>query len=198
MLASVPRNHPNQRRKRGGADDSIDDRETPPDVYDPLNLEFGFTLDAAAARHNAKCKRYYALGPSKGFDPRQLALFADVYVGDEEAVAIDGLAQTWQRGEVIWCNPPFSDLEGWVRKASHAEATVVMLLPANRMEQPWWQAYIEPYRDGRMPGRSFSCTTRFLAGRRCFRNRGAEIKNRTSRNPPFGIVIVIWDRRELS
>ncbi len=196
MLASVPRNHPNQRRKRGGADDSIDDRETPPDVFDPLNAEFRFTLDAAAARHNAKCPRYFALGPSKGFDPRQLALFDDLYVGDEEAVAIDGLAQRWGNEEVIWCNPPFSDLEPWVRKATMSLATVVMLLPANRMEQPWWQKYIEQWRDGR--SNNILLETRFLAGRRCFRNRGAEIKNRTSRNPPFGIVIVIWDRRELS
>jgi hypothetical protein len=196
MLASTPRNHPSQLKKRGGADDSVDDRETPPDVFEPLNAEFGFTLDVAAARHNAKCARYYALGPAKGFDPRQLALFEQPFVGDPEALGVDGLAQTWAAGEVVWCNPPFSDIDPWVRKATVSAATVVMLLPANRMEQPWWQAYIEPYRDGR--GCHLRVETRFLAGRRCFRNRGAEIMNRTSRNPPFGLVIVIWDRRQPS
>lgn len=200
MLATVPRNHPNQRKRRG-ADDSVDDRETPPDVFDPLNAEFRFTLDVAAARHNAKCPRYYSLPPAPLVDSRQLRLFDELFVGDPEAIGIDGLAQHWRMGEVIWCNPPFSDIEPWVRKAAFAAATVVMLLPANRTEQPWWQRYIESDRDGRRPALSVYTEdvcrpeTRFLAGRRCFRNRGAEIKNRTSRNPPFGIVIVIWDRR---
>jgi hypothetical protein len=194
MLAVAPKNHPHQRRKRG-ADDSVDDRETPPDVFDPLNDEFRFTLDVAAARHNSKCRRYYALGPSPHFDPRQGLLFPEVFVGDEDAAGIDGLVQPWARGERIWCNPPFSNIEPWVRRAAFAEATVVMLLPANRTEQPWWQSDIEPIRDGRAGWKS-SPRTRFLAGRRCFRNRGAAITNRTSRNPPFGVVIVVWDRRE--
>ncbi len=203
MLATIPRNHPHQRRKRG-ADDSVDDRETPPDVFDPLNREFRFTLDAAAARHNAKCARYYSLPPQPLGDARQLRLFDELFVGDPEAVALDGLSQEWGRGERIWCNPPFSNIEPWVAKAHSCKATVVMLLPANRTEQPFWQNWIEGWRDGQChwnPANSLwecpfdSCQTRFLAGRRAFRNRGAEIKNRTSRNPPFGIVIVIWDRR---
>lgn len=202
MLGSVPRNHPSRVKKRG-ADDAIDDRETPPDVFDPLNAEFGFTLDVAAARHNSKCRRYYALRPGSPLvSARQGSLFPDVFVGDPEALAYNGLEQEWEAGEVIWCNPPFSDIEPWVAKAHNAEATVVMLLPANRTEQPWWQRYVEQYRDGKdglvdaWSGAAGGCPeTRFLAGRRCFRNRGAEIGNRTSRNPPFGIVIVIWDRR---
>lgn len=193
MLGMIPRNHPNTRKKRG-AIDAVDDRETPPDVYDPLHAEFRFTLDAAAARHNSKCKRYYSLGPSLIGDPRQMSFLPDEYIGDSEALAIDGLAQTWAVGEVIWCNPPFSDLPAWVEKASGCAATVVMPLPANRCEQPWWQRWIEPARDGRAWE---GPETRFLGGRRCFRNRGQEITNRTSKNPPFGIVIVIWDRREL-
>ena len=187
----VPKNHP-LHRKGKGALDSVDDRETPPDVFDPLNAEFRFTLDAAAARHNAKCRRYYTLGPGPLHNPRQLSVFPDVIVGDPDALAIDGLEQEWAAGEVIWVNPPFSAIEPWVLKAAYCAATVVMLLPANRCEQPFWQRHIEPWRDGRSP----RPVTRFLSGRRCFRNRGAAITNRTSKNPPFGIVIVIWDRRE--
>lgn len=193
MLGQVGKNHPNARKGKGALD-SVDDRETPPDVFDPLNAEFGFTLDVAAARHNAKCKRYYALGPSPAYDPRQLGLFPELFVGDPEAIGINGLKQPWAAGEIIWCNPPFSDIEPWVFAATHCPATVVMLLPANRTEQPWWQRWIEHQRDGRA-GWGSSPETRFLAGRRCFRSRGQEIGNRTSRNPPFGIVIVIWDRR---
>lgn len=193
MLGMTGRNHKNVIKRRG-ADDSVDDRETPPDVFDPLNAEFAFTLDVAAARHNSKCKRYYALGPNPVFDPRQLTLFEEPFIGDPEAEAIDGLAQTWRLGERIWCNPPYSNIEAWVVKASCALSTVVMLLPSTRTEQPWWQAYIEPWRDGRSD--TMLLDTRFIAGRRCFRNRGAEIMNRTSRNPPFGLVAVIWDRRD--
>lgn len=195
MLAMVPKNHPNGRKRKRGVDDSVDDRETPADVFDPLDLEFRFTLDVAAARHNAKCPRYYALGPTPGFDPRQGSLFPELFVGDEEALGIDGLRQPWAAGERIWCNPPFSDITPWVRRATYCHATVVMLLPANRTEQPWWQTFIEHQRDGRAKWLS-SPQTRFLAGRRCFRKRGEEIGNKTSKNPPFGLVIVIWDRRE--
>jgi len=195
MLGMTGRNHPSV-VKRKGADDSVDDRETPPDVFDPLDAEFDFTLDVAAARHNAKCRRYFALGPSPAFNPKQLALFDEVPVGDPDAVAIDGLAQEWGAKERVWCNPPFSNIEPWVAKAHGCAATVVMLLPANRTEQPWWQTYVEPYRDGYPYWTPLQ--TRFLAGRRCFRNRGASITNRTSRNPPFGVVIVIWDRRVIS
>jgi hypothetical protein len=191
MLAMVPKNHPNHRKGKG-AIDSVDDRETPPDVYDPLNVEFRFTLDVAAARHNAKCRRYYTLGPGESYSAKQLSFLPDEVVGDPDALGIDGLAHEWAQGERIWCNPPFSDIGPWVRKASFCPATVVMLLPANRCEQPWWQRYIEPWRDER----GMYLRTRFLSGRRCFRNRGASIANRTSRNPPFGIVIVIWDRRQ--
>lgn len=195
MLGMVPQNHVNHRRGRKLAPlDSVDDRETPPDVFDPLHREFKFTLDVAAARHNAKCKRYYALGPAKAYDPRQLSFIPDVFVGDENALAIDGLLQPWHRGERIWCNPPFSDIQPWVERATFCPATVVMLLPANRCEQPWWQKFIEPFRDERSS--HMLLETRFLPGRRCFLNRGQEIHNRTSKNPPFGIVIVVWDRRD--
>jgi hypothetical protein len=184
-------NHPNTVKKRG-VDDAVDDRETPPDVYDPLHAEFGFTLDVAAARHNAKCKRYYALGPSTPPERRQGQLFPTSLIGDPEALGYDGLAHEWSTGEVIWCNPPFSDLEPWIAKARHCAATVVMLLPANRSEQPAWQEHIEPFRDGRAPG---GPEVRFLPGRRSFLYQGEVIGNSTSKAPPFGIAIVIWDRR---
>ncbi len=185
-----PTNHPHQTMKRG-VDDSVDDRETPADIYDPLNAEYRFTLDVAAARHNAKCKRFFARAPWTPFEAKQCGLWPESWRDHPDALALDGLAQPWGRDEVVWCNPPFSDLYPWVQKAHGVECTVVMLLPANRTEQPWWQEFIEPYRDRafRMP------ETRFLAGRRSFTHHGETIGNSTSTAPPFGIVIVIWDRR---
>ncbi len=92
--------------------------ETPQDLFDDLDREFHFTLDACAIAANAKCKNY--------FSPEQ-----------------DGLAQEW-RG-VVWCNPPYGRQIGkWVRKAldsANAGATVVMLVPA-RTDTAWWHEYI--------------------------------------------------------
>jgi hypothetical protein len=181
----IPRNHPNAVKKQG-VDDSIDDRETPPCVFEPLNAEFAFTLDAAASHANHKCERYCTLEGTFVGGPGW-------HVDGE-----DGLASPWS-GERVWVNPPFSGLLPWVEKAwgvhgvgEDVPAEVVcMLLPNNRQEQPFWQDLIEPYRD--RPGSIL--TTRFLRKRRPFLHMGQGIGNRTSKNPPFGLVLVIWDRR---
>ncbi|MEY4548974.1 MAG: hypothetical protein RL685_5169 [Pseudomonadota bacterium] len=176
-----PNNHPNQVKRRG-ADDSIDDRQTPDSVYLPLHEEFHFTLDAAASHDNAKCARYCTLGGTfeqvAGKEPRQ------IWAGD-------GIAYPW--GEhVVWLNPPFSALLPWCEKAwDERQAPVVLLLPNNRGEQKFYQKLIEPYRD--RPGSLLR--TRKLPKRRPFLISGQEIGNRTSKNPPFGLEVVIWDRR---
>lgn len=75
--------------------------------------------------------------------------WADTWYGVEQ----DGLVQPWL-GDV-WCNPPFDNIEAWVEKAwaemmaQHRPKTIAMLLPANRTEQPWFQAQIERFRDNR-------------------------------------------------
>lgn len=188
-----PKNHPHQQMKRG-VDDSVDDRETPASIWLPCDAEFSFTVDAAAARHNAKCRRFWARAPWTPFEARQCGLWPESWTTHPDAEALDGLAQDWAEGERIWCNPPFSDLWPWLEKAHNARATVVLLLPANRTEQPWWQTFVEPYRDHafRLP------ETIFLPGRRTFTHHGEAIGNSTSQAPPFGIVLVIYDRRSTS
>lgn len=92
--------------------------ETPQDLFDKLNQEFGFTLDACALPENAKCKRFYT--------PEQ-----------------DGLNQPWNG--IVWCNPPYGrNIGSWVRRgllASVSGALVVMLLPA-RTDTRWFHEYI--------------------------------------------------------
>jgi hypothetical protein len=181
----IPRNHPSSKQKRA-SDDAIDDRETPPCIWDPLHAEFRFTLDAAANHHNAKCDKYCALTGTwlkvgqdgAGFEPSQVDEF-------------DGLHQSWA-GHAVYCNPPFTHVRPWVEKAwDESAATVVLLLPNNRAEQPFFSELIEPYRD--RPGSIL--TTRNLARRRPFLYHGTEIANRTTKSPPFGVMLVIWDRR---
>jgi len=87
----------------------------------------------------------------------------------------------------VGCNPPYSSIEPWVKKAwdeIRREALVVcMLLPANRTEQPWWQQHIEPFRDKKL-----GLTTEFLAGRVGFIGGASRAVH-----APFGSVVLIWE-----
>lgn len=157
-------NHPQQVAKHGPRGD-VDDRATHPSVFGPLSERFGgFTIDVAAAAHNTKCQRYYT-------------------------VEDNGLEQSWA-GERVWCNPPYSSIEPWVRKA-WTECTraglIVMLLPANRTEQGWWQDLVEPFRG--LPGHNFH--VEFLRGRIRFIKAGQTDVGPKER-PPFGCCLLIW------
>jgi phage N-6-adenine-methyltransferase len=163
-VSFVARNHPQQVALRGPLG-TVDDRGTPPEIFDPLNAVYRFTLDVAAAPHNAKAPRYFTLQDN-------------------------GLEQSWAN-EMVWCNPPYSDIRPWVEKAwaEHIETMgIVMLLPANRTEQGWWQDLVEPRRDtGTSP---LSCS--FLRGRRRFIQQGRTTIEPNER-PPFGLCVLRWE-----
>lgn len=157
-------NHPQQTARRGAVE-VIDDRRTDPAFFATLSGRFGgFTLDAAASAANAKCPFY--------FDR-----------------AVDGLTQPWSGR--VWCNPPYSDCRSWVSKAlkeweSGRCEVIVLLLPANRTEQGWWQELVEPRRDRHGPLRC-----EFLPGRMRFDRPEAIIGPKGDR-PPFGCCLLIW------
>jgi phage N-6-adenine-methyltransferase len=148
--------------------DEVDDRATVPSQFAVWDRRFGgFTVDVAAAPHNAKCAKFYTRED-------------------------DGLSLSWG-GELVWCNPPYSDIAPWVAKAwDEYQNTrgIVMLLPANRTEQGWWQQMIEPHRDrDRSPLR-----VEFLPGRLRFLKRGQSEIGPNER-PPFGCCLVLWGVR---
>jgi phage N-6-adenine-methyltransferase len=93
------------------------DWQTPHELFNQLNGEFGFELDVCATAENAKCGHFYS--------PEQ-----------------DGLKQPW-RG-VCWMNPPYgSALPAWMAKAYASSldgATVVCLVPA-RTDTRWWHDF---------------------------------------------------------
>ncbi len=102
---------------------ATDDWATPQDLFDKLDKEFDFQLDAAASRDNAKCVFFYSKEK-------------------------DGLSHSWAGLGAVWLNPPYGKTIGqWVAKA-HAEslkgATVVCLLPA-RTDTKWWHDYVLPF-----------------------------------------------------
>ena len=85
------------------------DWETPDDLFERVNREFKFTLDAASSHENAKCAKHYT---------------------ETE----NGLSQNWG-GETVWVNPPYGkELPVWIGKCAHEgrkpNTTVVMLIPA--------------------------------------------------------------------
>jgi len=165
-MSFVSRNHPQQVAVRGPLDD-VDDRRTPPDLLAECMELAGvdaFDLDAAASVDNHVAPHWYDANHS-------------------------GLEQHWWHD--VWVNPPYSDIRPWVehatRQASRCD-TIAMLLPANRMEQAWWQDLIEP---GRRDG---TLEVFFLRGRRRFDRPGWTAPAKGDR-PPFGLVLVVWGGR---
>lgn len=102
-------------------------------VVDDLSVRFGpFTLDPCCTAESAKAPAFFTM-------------------------ADDGLRQPWHG--VVWVNPPYSDVEAWVRKALDENANngveVVMLLPA-RTDTRWFHLLLaEQHR----------CTFLFARGR---------------------------------
>lgn len=92
---------------------------TPRELFDWLNLRFGFTLDPCCQPETALCAKFYT--------PED-----------------DGLSQSW-RGERVFMNPPYGREVGqWVAKAyneARKGALVVGLVPA-RTDTAWWHNYV--------------------------------------------------------
>ena len=94
---------------------------TPQDLFDKLNAEFDFVLDAAATDKTAKCELYYT-------------------------PETDGLSQSWDRGGAAFCNPPYGrEIGKWVKKAFEEARgggyPVVLLIPA-RTDTAYFHDYI--------------------------------------------------------
>ncbi len=81
-------------------------------MFDALNAEFGFTLDAAATRQNAKCKKFSAKS------------------------AFNDDIDFWASHRVF-INPPYSGIEKWVEAAINRPNFCVMLLPV-RTDNNWF------------------------------------------------------------
>lgn len=115
---------------------------TPPEIFDPLNEEFGFQWDAAA--NTKSCKVY-----SQAITGLHTELTFKKYFGPDhcnkdlrDALAIDW--KQWTKGP-IWLNSPYGHGVGkWVEKAyeeSKNGLTVVMLIYA-RTETKWFHEYV--------------------------------------------------------
>lgn len=84
-----------------------DSYATPEWLLTALEREFGIDLDPCPLQPN--------------FDP---------------AIHTDGLALDWT-GRIVFCNPPWSDISPWIRKALASRCTTVFVLPA-RTDTEWF------------------------------------------------------------
>ena len=133
-----------------------DEWATPQHIFDELNNEFRFDLDVCANASNRKCENYYSIEQ-------------------------DGLLQDWS-GHRVFCNPPYSNIAEWVKKAfyetKNKNTLVVLLIPA-RTDTRYFQNYI--YNRSEI---------RFVKGRLKFGN--------SKNSAPFPSMIVIFRGAEVS
>lgn len=100
----------------GGSKTPLDQRDlwrTPPAIFASLDAEFCFQLDAAAASHNALCRKFITAEQNTLETPWADYLNVPGYV---------------------WLNPPYSDITPFVKKAATESANqigTVMLVPAD-------------------------------------------------------------------
>ena len=93
--------------------------ETPPSLFNILDMEFNFTLDPCCTKQTAKCKKFFT---------------------KEE----DGLIQDWSK-DIVFVNPPYGrEIGKWVEKSYNEAkkgAKVVMLIPS-RTDTKWFHDFI--------------------------------------------------------
>ena len=127
--------------------------QTPIEIFNKLNSEFFLTCDVAANDKNHLCERW---------------ITKDMNAFDTE----------WSLSN--WCNPPYSDIKPWVKKAieQHKQGkTIVMLVPADTSVK-WFKLAYE------------SCNeVRFISGRLSFIN--ADTQKPVNGNNK-GSVLFIW------
>ncbi|QLU81227.1 phage N-6-adenine-methyltransferase [Enterobacter hormaechei] len=102
----------------GGSKTPLEQRDlwrTPPALFASLDAEFCFQLDAAAAPHNALCRKFITAEQNTLETPWSDYLNVPGY---------------------IWLNPPYSDITPFVKKAaaeSSNQIGTVMLVPADTL-----------------------------------------------------------------
>lgn len=128
--------------------------QTPKPLFDTFNKEFNFTMDVCASHENT--------------------LVGHTYWTESD----DALSQNW--GFRSWCNPPYSNIMPWVKKAieEHEQGcTIAMLVPADPSVK-WFKLAYE------------SCNeVRFISGRISFVNDDTQ-KPVNGNNK--GSVLFVW------
>lgn len=126
---------------------------TPRALFDALNDEFDFTVDAAADFSNALLCDFY--GPGSAEHEDALTIDWTYYANGEKPAR-------------AFLNPPFSLGAKFIEKAVEQAARgclVVCLLPANKSEQGWFHELVLPWAD----------EVRFIRGRLKYEREGGAV-----------------------
>ena len=156
-----------------------EDWETPQWLFDELDEEFNFNLDAAASQENAKCEDYFTEEHDGLMQPW-------VFESVKFSAAYSRGSALVRQSSRVWLNPPYGRTVGeWVEKAvgeveaGHSEL-VVMLLPA-RTDTKYFHRFIwDKEKHQPRPG----VEVRFLEGRLKF--GGA------TNSAPFPSMVVVF------
>jgi len=172
-----------------------DVRQTPPEVFDPLNAEFGFVIDLAATASTCRVYSRTVLPHSRQLAPSYLG---PDHENEDLRDALTVPWSVWCSTGPGWCNPPYSrGLQSlFIAKASREARkgfTTVMLLPA-RPDTVAFHHYIWDKRTGLpRPG----VEVRFIQGRIQFLDEyGKPIVDKHGRptKAPFPSMVVIFRR----
>lgn len=132
-----------------------DEYYTPIDVVRRLEATYGpFTLDPCCTEKSAKAPKFYT---------------------QED----DGLAQDWT-GEVVFCNPPYSNIEPWAIKCAEQAAYVSCLLIPCRTGNAWFQDVVIPN----------VAVMYFVRSRIQFQTWAQDTKGKRSGTPFYSVICV--------
>lgn len=120
---------------------------TPKSLFDYYNNIYHFDLDSASSDYNHLCDYYFTEYNS-------------------------GLDNEWFGN--VWCNPPYSNIYPFVKKAAEYRGLTVLLLPS-RTGSKWFHDLVLP----------FASNIIFIKGRLKF--------SESKQNAPFDSMIVIFD-----
>lgn len=142
-----------------------DEWATPDDFFREINRQFCFDVDAAANRHNAKCRVWFGPGGML-----------------EDALTLAEWGRPY-KPSVVWLNPPYSKCAEFVAKAAEQARkgnTVVMLIPSRTDTRFWHEHIWDREKHQPRPG----VEIRFIKGRLKF----GEGKN----SAPFPSVVIVF------
>lgn len=120
-----------------------DSWSTPDEFFAAVDSVFNFTLDCCATVENTKCRNFIAAPGHKLNRVETLRKHGKYLIG------IDAMTTAWHmpnrepRGTVVWCNPPYSNVDPWFARAramQQLQITVVMLTHAGLASQ-WFNRY---------------------------------------------------------
>jgi hypothetical protein len=126
----------NEGLKRRGKTSQSDEWETPPWLFKALDSEFGFTFDAAG--------RIEPVTIERGADKPPLVLanknpLCKRFSTDITQSVISGALTVEDR---VFCNPPYSEIELFIRHALETPNLWVLVLPAF-MDKLWYRMIVE-------------------------------------------------------